>query len=49
MVANFATNEFNATKAAVLYDVASDYPKGLAEFFKQAWEENSRRGQRGGL
>jgi branched-chain amino acid transport system substrate-binding protein len=23
----------------VLYDVASDYPKGLAEFFKQAWEK----------
>lgn len=39
VVANFATNEFGATKAAVLYDVASDYPKGLAEFFKAAWEE----------
>ena len=23
----------------MLYDVASDYPKGLAEFFKKAWEE----------
>ena len=39
VVANFVTEEFGATKAAVLYDVASDYPKGLAEFFKQAWEE----------
>ncbi|RPI84731.1 MAG: ABC transporter substrate-binding protein [Chloroflexi bacterium] len=37
-VANFVTNEFGFTKAAVLYDVASDYPKGLAEFFKSAWE-----------
>ena len=39
VVANFVTEEFKATKAAVLYDVASDYPKGLAEFFKKAWEE----------
>jgi branched-chain amino acid transport system substrate-binding protein len=39
VVAGFATEEFGATKAAVLYDVASDYPKGLAEFFKQGWED----------
>jgi len=39
VVANFITNEFKFKKAAVLYDVASDYPKGLAEFFKKAWEE----------
>ncbi len=39
VVANFATEQFGAEKAAVLYDVASDYPKGLAEFFKQAWED----------
>jgi branched-chain amino acid transport system substrate-binding protein len=38
VVANFASQEFGFTKAAVLYDIASDYPKGLAEFFKQAWE-----------
>jgi len=38
VLANFATEEFGATKAAVLYDVASDYPKGLAEFFREAWE-----------
>ncbi len=38
VVANFATNEFGFTKAAVLYDVASDYPKGLAENFREAWE-----------
>jgi len=37
-VANFVTSEFGFTKAAVLYDIASDYPKGLAEFFKTAWE-----------
>ena len=40
VVANFVTDEFGFTKAAVLYDIASDYPKGLAEFFKGAWEDN---------
>jgi branched-chain amino acid transport system substrate-binding protein len=38
VLANFITQQFKFTKAAVLYDVASDYPKGLAEFFKKAWE-----------
>jgi branched-chain amino acid transport system substrate-binding protein len=39
VVANFVKEEFGYKKAAVLYDVASDYPKGLAEFFKKAWED----------
>lgn len=39
VLANFITEEFRFKKAAVLYDVASDYPKGLAEFFKKAWED----------
>jgi branched-chain amino acid transport system substrate-binding protein len=39
VLANFITQEFHYSKAAVLYDVASDYPKGLAEFFKEAWEK----------
>ena len=39
VVANFITEEFGFDKAAVLYDVASDYPKGLAEVFKKAWEK----------
>ena len=38
VVANFIKEKFNYTKAGVLFDVASDYPKGLAEFFKKAWE-----------
>lgn len=38
VMANFAIKEFKATKAAVLYDIASAYPKGLAEFFKAAFE-----------
>ena len=44
VLANFITNEFGYTKAAVLYDVASDYPKGLAEFFKKSWEEKHGEG-----
>jgi len=39
VIADFATEEFGAKKAAVLYDIAADYPKGLAEFFKAAFEE----------
>jgi len=39
VMANFVKNEFKFTKAAVLYDVASDYPKGLAEEFKKNWEK----------
>jgi len=44
VVANFIKNEFGFKKAAVLYDVASDYPKGLAEFFKAAWEKQNGPG-----
>lgn len=38
VVANFIKQEFGFTRAAVLYDVAADYSKGLAEEFKKAWE-----------
>lgn len=38
VVANFATEEFGAERACVLFDVASDYPKGLADNFRSAWE-----------
>jgi branched-chain amino acid transport system substrate-binding protein len=44
VIANFVSDEFGFTKAAVLYDVASDYPKGLAEYFKQAWEDKNGAG-----
>jgi branched-chain amino acid transport system substrate-binding protein len=44
VVANFIKDEFKFKKAAVLFDVASDYPKGLAEFFKEAWEKNNGPG-----
>jgi branched-chain amino acid transport system substrate-binding protein len=38
VMAKFATTELKAKKAAVLYNIASAYPKGLAEFFKGAFE-----------
>jgi branched-chain amino acid transport system substrate-binding protein len=40
VVARFAMESLNAKKAAVLYDVASDYNKGIAEFFKETFEKN---------
>jgi len=39
VMARFAAEELGAQKAAVLYDVASEYNKGLAETFKHAFEE----------
>jgi branched-chain amino acid transport system substrate-binding protein len=39
VLAKFATQELKAKKAAILYDIASDYPKGLAEFFKEAFQK----------
>ncbi|MBF0523533.1 MAG: ABC transporter substrate-binding protein [Deltaproteobacteria bacterium] len=38
VIAKFVTEEYKAKKAAVLYDIASDAPKGQAEFFKKAFE-----------
>ncbi|MFH1116935.1 MAG: ABC transporter substrate-binding protein [Pseudomonadota bacterium] len=39
VVANFVTEKFGFKKAAVLFDIAGDYSKGLAEMFKKAWEK----------
>ena len=39
VMANFAKNDLQATKAAILIDNSSDYAKGLAEFFKKAYTE----------
>ncbi len=44
VAANFVTKQFKAKKAAVLYDIASDYPKGLAEYFKEAFEKIHGKG-----
>lgn len=40
VMARFAFRNLGAQKAAVLYDVASAYNRGIAEVFKQAFEEN---------
>jgi len=39
VLANFAYNELKLHKAAVLYDIASSFNKGLAELFKARFEE----------
>jgi branched-chain amino acid transport system substrate-binding protein len=39
VMATFAREELEAEKAAALYDVGNDYVKGLAEYFKSAFEE----------
>ena len=39
MIAYFAANSLGLKKAAVLYDVASDYSQGLREFFTESFKE----------
>jgi branched-chain amino acid transport system substrate-binding protein len=39
VIGRFALENLKARKAAVLYDVASEYNKGIAEIFKAAFEE----------
>lgn len=41
-MANFAKDEFGATKLAVLYDTGDDYSTGLAEAFKAQAEANGQ-------
>ncbi len=36
---NFATKQFGAKTAAVLFDISNDYSKGLAEIFQSEWEK----------
>jgi branched-chain amino acid transport system substrate-binding protein len=43
VMAKFARQDLKATTAAVLYDVASEYNKGIAEFFKQFFEADGGR------
>jgi len=39
VMANFAYSDLGARKAAVLYEISSDYSVGLRDFFVQRWEE----------
>lgn len=43
VMAKFARRDLKATTAAVLYDVASEYNKGIAEYFKQFFEADGGR------
>ncbi len=40
VVAKFTLDNLKLKKAAVLYDVASEYNKGIAEIFKEVYEKN---------
>jgi len=40
VLAKFVLENLNLKKAAVLYDVASEYNKGIAEIFKEVYEQN---------
>ncbi len=44
VMANFAIDELKAKKAAVLYNIADAYPRGLAEFFKSSFEARQGAG-----
>lgn len=44
VITKFAAKQFNATKAAVLYDIVSAYPRGLAKSFKEAFEKENGAG-----
>lgn len=39
VMADFAKSELKATKAAVLYEISSDYSVGVAQYFRQRWKE----------
>lgn len=43
VVAKFVLNTLKAQKAAVLYDVASEYNKGIAEIFRETFEKQGGR------
>ncbi len=40
VLAKFALDNLKLKKAAILYDVASEYNKGIAEVFKETYEKN---------
>jgi len=43
VLAKFVLDNLKLKKAAVLYDVASEYNKGIAEIFKEVYEQNGGR------
>ncbi len=43
MIAHFSAKDLGKKKAAILYDVSSDYSQGLREFFMKSFKEYGRR------
>lgn len=43
-MATFVSEELAATRAAVLFNIADAYPKGLAEYFKASFEKKNGEG-----
>ena len=41
---NFSAKQFGAKTAAVIFDIANDYSKGLADIFKAEWEKKMGAG-----
>lgn len=44
VLTKFAAKQFNATKAAVLYDIVAAYPRGMAKYFKESFEQANGAG-----
>ncbi|MDR1242265.1 MAG: ABC transporter substrate-binding protein [Deltaproteobacteria bacterium] len=44
VAANFAAKKFSAKTAAVMFEVSNDYSKGLADNFKDSWENMNGAG-----
>jgi branched-chain amino acid transport system substrate-binding protein len=44
VAADFATKQFSAKRAAVLFEISNDYSKGLADNFRDAWEKRHGKG-----
>lgn len=44
VLTKFVATEFNATKAAVLFDIVSAYPRGMAKAFRDSFEEINGEG-----
>ena len=42
VMANFAWEDLRATKAAILYDISSDYSMGVRQFFTESWTKIGR-------
>ena len=44
VLTQFTAKEFNATKAAVLYDIVAAYPRGMAKYFRESFEQTNGEG-----